>query len=747
MNFEAELNPEQHKAVLQRKGPLLILAGAGSGKTRVITYRIAHLIQQQKVDPSRILAVTFTNKAAREMHQRVDDLVSDARGVWMSTFHAFGARILRRHADRLGWTSDFLIYDQDDSKRLGKTILKELDLDPNQYPVERMLRMVEKKKHSLRSASGNSSNEIAKKFFARYQKRLQKANAFDFADLIFQTHRLWSRFPEIAAIYRDRFEYVLVDEFQDTDRAQYQLLKMLCDPESNLCVVGDDDQSIYRWRDADITHILGFRRDFPKAKTIKLERNYRSTRNILAAAGSIIACNSHRHEKTLWTDSDSGDPVLIFQLDSERHEADLVAKRVSETVSQGTSLKDIAVFYRVNALSRTLEESFRLYGLPYIVVGGTRFFDRMEIKDMVAYLRLMQNPHSDIDLLRIINVPARGIGQTTRRRLQETAQAAGLSIWEILYADYLDELRNAEKNKVLGFRRLIDELRENLVDQDSAEVILQTIERTGYLEMLKNDGTEQSLSRQENLRELVSAAMEYSQMSEDSSLIGFLEHVALVSDIDQADNKAGAVSMMTLHSAKGLEFDHVFMVGLEEGLLPHYRSLTVLSDEQDYLGANDLNEEDIGGVEEERRLCYVGMTRAKKTLCLSCAQSRMLFGRIDQNPASRFLGELPEELTVSNVGHSRRSADQSEVVDLYDVDLDDDDDIMIDYSDEYNQSASDEDRYANEWIGEKVVHPTMGRGLVLAVSQSPNGLKLRIDFQSVGQKTVLASYVKIEPSS
>ena len=734
MDLERELNSRQREAVLHGEGPILILAGAGSGKTRVITYRIAHLIREQGVRPYSILAVTFTNKAAGEMRERVERLVGDAPGLWISTFHAFGARVLRRHADLLGYGRDFVIYDEDDVKRLGQAALRELDLDPELYRVEKMLRAVERAKHRLKGpGEGGIRSSEEKNFYGLYQKRLRQANALDFADLIFQTHRLWERHPPVLEEYRERFAHVLVDEFQDTDRAQYGLLRSLCHSSANICVVGDDDQSIYMWRDADVSHILGFERDYPGARVVKLERNYRSTANILDAASRVIARNRNRHHKTLWTEDEPGMPVQFNYLADERAEADWVARTILEAGGPGGQ----AVFYRMNAQSRALEEAFRLYGLPYVVVGGTRFFDRKEIRDLVAYLRLVANPKSDVDLLRIINVPARGIGKLTRERLQAQAGRADCSIWEILTGGTLDVLRKAEREKVHGFRKLIESLRKDSEDRGPEEVIEQCIKRSGYIPALEKEGSEAAMARQENLRELVTAAMEFSSMTGDHTLEGFLQHIALITDVDMAESGAEAVSLMTLHAAKGLEFDWVFLVGLEEGLLPHYRSLAANADEDP--------QRTRGGVEEERRLCYVGMTRARQCLFLSCAQSRSIFGRTERNPPSRFLDDVPGVGIRDRDRERDRDRVRKANLDLLDVDLDEGDEVVVDYSDEYSQIPASSARPEEPlgWMGQQVDHASFGRGTVTDARASSRGVKLVIDFESVGRKVVYSNYVRL----
>jgi ATP-dependent DNA helicase UvrD/PcrA len=759
MDLDRDLNPEQRQAVLHGQGPLLILAGAGSGKTRVITYRIAHLIRERDVSAHEILAVTFTNKAAGEMKERVAGLVDDFHTPWISTFHSLGARILRRHADLLGWQKDFIIYDDDDSKRLGLNVLHELNLDPQVHKVDKMLRLVEGAKHRLKGpGQGGLKDHQAAKFYLRYQQKLQQANAFDFSDLIFQLHRLWSSYGDVLADYKDRFSHVLVDEFQDTDRAQYGLLRMLCGRRANLCVVGDDDQSIYMWRDADVSNILGFKRDYPEAAVVKLERNYRSSANILEAAAKVIAHNTKRHEKKLWTESDPGPEVEIEFLQNEREEAEEVVRRIHDASQAGQNLDQLAIFYRMNAQSRALEEALRLYGVPYLIVGGTRFFDRKEIRDLMAYLRLIHNPKSDLDLLRAINVPARGIGKVSKEHLQQKALQADSCIFEILNDENLAELRAAQRKKVLGFAELIGKLRKAAQKLDAASLISRTLEDSGYAAALVADDDLEAQGRHENIKELVTAASDFAELSGDSSLTAFLEHVALVTAVDLAGADSEAVNLMTLHAAKGLEFDWVFMVGLEEGLLPHYRVLQPEFEDWQ-IG---------GGVEEERRLCYVGMTRARQRLQLSFVRARTIFGRTEQNPPSRFLDDLlaekwsagfrdedeDEEYTWDRrpgllddaraVRRKKAAEPRSNVIDLSDVDLDEDDDIVVDYSEDFDQSGDYDQRPAEQrsWVGLRIEHATFGLGRVRYASQSRLGLKLEIDFEQFGRKTVLSKYVR-----
>lgn len=744
MDLQRELNPEQIEAVLHKTGPLLILAGAGSGKTRAITYRIAHLVHDRKVEPWKILALTFTNKAAGEMRERIENLVGKASGLWAMTFHAFGARLLRRHADLLGWGRDFSIYDDRDSKRLGRMIQEKLNLDRQLYKVERMLSAIERSKRKLLPPGRCGLKFHEKDFYVLYQRSLKQANAFDFSDLIMQPNLLFDRHPEVLTRYIRRFEYVLVDEFQDTDHAQYSLIRKLCPPGANICVVGDDDQSIYRWRGAQIGNIMGFSSDYPDCKTIKLERNYRSTSHILQAAGRLIHKNSHRHPKSLWTDMEPGPPVVHWQATDEREEAGLVARGILQAVEKyGINLGQVAVLYRVNAQSRALEEGMRLFGLPYRVVGGLRFFDRAEIRDMVGYLRLVQNPKSDVDLMRIMNVPPRGLGQKTRQRLVALADERGCSMLEVMTPELLTGLRKKERVAALELRKILDDLHLKASSLRSWEAIAEVIEKSGYGDWLENQGTMESEGRLENVKELMTAAQDMARGTGDDSLEGFLEQVALLTDMDLAEDGQGVVTLMTLHAAKGLEFDMVFITGLEDGLLPHARSLD--DDERSLLRSRGRARP--GAVEEERRLCYVGMTRAKKVLTLTYTRSRSLAGQAAINPPSRFLKDIFGD--ARNV----RSSEPGVVVDMGGYDLDDADDIfegdpferpggeVVDYSSEYCQAP--QEQMLEQLVGKSVMHQALGKGQVSGVWMSERGPMLSVVFESVGKKTVMLDYVKI----
>ncbi|HOX43451.1 MAG TPA: UvrD-helicase domain-containing protein [Myxococcota bacterium] len=766
MDLAQELNPEQLEAARHGRGPLLILAGAGSGKTRVLTYRIARLLGEERVPAWSVLAVTFTNKAAGEMRERVARLTGAGGrdGPWVLTFHAFGARVLRRHAELLGWNRDFVIYDEDDVKRLGRRLLDELDLDPERYKVEKVLAAVERAKRSLKGHEHRGLEGPLKAFYGRYQEHLRRANAFDFSDLIYQPNRLFDRHPEVLEEHRRRFRHVLVDEFQDTDAAQYRILKLLCPPAErpNLCVVGDDDQSIYGWRGAHVQNILGFAHDFPGCKVVKLEQNYRSTGRILEAAHAVVARIPRRHPKKLWTEAPAGEPPCLRALEDEREEAELVVLAVREGRDEGVPLAEAAVFYRTNAQSRALEEALRRWAVPYRVVGGTRFFDRLEIRDLMAYLRLLSNPQSDIDLLRALNTPARGLGERTRERLAAQATRLGCSLWDALQPERLpDEVRKAEAERLLGFRALVEGLRREAEGRPASEVVRLAIDRSGYGEALSRQATEEAQGRLENLEELVSAAADFAGEEGDEGLPAFLEHVALLTDVDELGEDADALTLMTLHAAKGLEFDHVFMVGMEDGLLPHRRSL--VADEERELGLQEPEDDRAAGLslEEERRLCYVGMTRARKRLWLTWARSRTIFGRTELHPPSRFLAD------VAGYDEARAgagaAAGRGELVDLTDYDLDDEDEVfdgdrfpgqvspaadgdsVVDYGEDFDQTGEARRRSAEGpegWIGRSVEHASFGRGRVLGAAPVSQGLKLIVEFATVGKKTVLASFVR-----
>jgi DNA helicase-2/ATP-dependent DNA helicase PcrA len=634
MSQNDELNEPQAEAVAHAAGPLLVFAGAGSGKTRVITYRIANLVACANVPPWRVLAVTFTNKAAGEMRSRLEKLCGHdvARALWVGTFHATCARLLRSHGSAVGINPNFVIYDTSDQRAVVARVLKDLQLDERRYPPRAILAHIHKHKQEGRgpddAAAHSYVDEIALRMFRAYEDRLRAANAVDFEDLILLVTRLLERTEEGDRIRR-RFDTVLVDEFQDTNATQYRFLRELVRKHGNLCVVGDDDQSIYRWRGADVRNIRGFRRDYPGATVIKLEQNYRSTKHIVAAALSVIRRSAEREPKELWTANDDGQAVRVVAARDERDEAAFVLDCIRRAREGGSDLKEIAVFYRIHAQSRVLEEALRAGNVPYQIVGGTKFYDRAEVKDAVAYLRLLVNPQSDVDLLRIVNVPARGIGQTTVDRLTAWATALELPLFEALSrVDEIGDLSGAAKKKLSAFRTLLDGLRTAQAVSRPTELTERMLTDTGYLKALEEEDSAEADARVENLRELVSSMNDYEAEAEAAgeppTLTGFLERVSLVSDVDVV-TEGGRVVLMTVHGAKGLEFERVLLTGMEESMFP-YKG--VEPGEQDEL-------------EEERRLAYVAITRARRELVMTHTQTRQIFGKTRWNAPSRFLGELP----------------------------------------------------------------------------------------------------------
>ncbi len=631
-----QLNPAQRAAVEHGGGPLLILAGAGSGKTRVLAYRIAYLIRVGGVRPQQLLAVTFTNKAAREMLERVERLLGGplARGIWIGTFHHICSRLLRRHGERVGLPRNFVIYDADDQLTLVREVLDTLGLEERRFPPALLLGMISKAKDEAigpaeyAARAENFYEEIAGRVYAAYQAALRERGAVDFDDLLLETLRLFEEAPEVLREYQERFRHILVDEYQDTNRAQYRIVGALAARHRNLCVVGDDDQSIYGWRGADIRNILDFERDYPDATVIKLEQNYRSTRRILAGAWEVIQHNPHRHQKRLWTDNPEGEPIGIYEAFDGHDEARFVAETIRRHHEEGRAYREVAVLYRTNAQSRLFEEQLLRAGIPYQVVGGVRFYERREVKDVLAYLRLAHNPLDVVSLRRVVNVPRRGIGDVTLGRLEAFAARRGTSLLEAMASpEALAELPRAAARAVAEFAGLVERLRDRADRVPAGDLIEQTIAESGYREMLEREGTEEAYSRLENLRELVTVAREFAATSGEESLEAFLQHLALITDIDTWQEQADRVSLMTLHSAKGLEFPVVFLVGLEEGIFPHARTV-----------------EEEGGLEEERRLCYVGMTRAKERLYITYARQRMVFGAMRPGVPSRFVDEIPRTL-------------------------------------------------------------------------------------------------------
>jgi DNA helicase-2/ATP-dependent DNA helicase PcrA len=627
-----DLNPAQREAVLTTEGPLLVIAGAGSGKTRVLTRRIAHLLAAVGAKPPEILAITFTNKAAAEMRERVEDLVGPpARACWVMTFHAACGRILRREAQRLGYKSNFTIYDTADQLRLVKQVLEELDRDPKRFTPRGILSQISNAKNQLIGPAEYASrvasfyDQTVADAYELYQKRLFAANAVDFDDMLFLTVDVLERFPEAREKWQNAFRYILVDEYQDTNHAQYRFLQLLAEKHSNVFAVGDPDQSIYAFRGADIRNVLEFERDFPGAKSIALEQNYRSTNNILEAANFVIRHNRERKDKNLWSELGDGEPVRVVEVEDEHSEARYVAAEIAMLVEQGYSGNEIAVFYRTNAQSRVLEDVLVRQGVAYQVIGGPRFYERAEIKDLVAYLQVIDNPFDALSLLRIANRPRRGIGDSTLSRLMTFADQAEITLWEAMARAEQAGVGTAPQKALASFRTMIQSLMSAAQELEVPELIERVLEQSGTIEAFEAERTIESQGRIENLHELVSLAREWQEQNTEPSLSSFLQEVSLYSDQDTIRGESSLVTLMTLHNAKGLEYRAVYLIGMEEGIFPHSRSI------------------EEHGVEEERRLAYVGMTRAMERLTMMHASSRMLYGGRSYNLPSRFLDELPEQ--------------------------------------------------------------------------------------------------------
>lgn len=641
MSIYDTLNEPQREAVLHTDGPLLILAGAGSGKTRVLTHRIAYLIDERGVNPWNILAITFTNKAAEEMRQRVDSLVSfGAESIWVSTFHSACVRILRRFIDRLGYDNRFTIYDTDDQKTLMKEVCRKVDIDTKVYKERNLLAAVSSAKNEMilpdefeLNAGGDFGQLKIAKVYREYEAQLKANNALDFDDLLVKTVQLLETQPDVLEYYQERFRYIMVDEYQDTNTVQFRLVRLLAGKYRNLCVVGDDDQSIYKFRGANIRNILDFEHEFPDAHVVRLEQNYRSTGNILNAANGVIRNNRNRKEKTLWTDNGEGEKIQLRQFDTAFDEAEYIAEDIKKEVQEGASYNDSAVLYRTNAQSRLFEEKFIAMNIPYKIVGGINFYARREIKDLLAYLKTVDNGQDDLAVRRIINVPKRGIGLTTINRIQESADERGIGFYEALLAPELIPGVGRSASKLDSFAALIEYFKGQTEKESITDLLREIIEKTGYVESLEAEDKVEAESRIENIDELVNKAAAYEEncqdRGEEASLSGFLEEVALVADIDSLDEDQDYVVLMTLHSAKGLEFPHVYLAGMEDGLFPSYMTIT-----------SDDNED----LEEERRLCYVGITRAEEKLTLTCARRRMVRGETQFNKMSRFIKEIPMEL-------------------------------------------------------------------------------------------------------
>jgi DNA helicase II / ATP-dependent DNA helicase PcrA len=734
------LNPQQAEAVTHSGGPLLVVAGAGSGKTRVLTRRIAYLMSRRDVAPYQILAITFTNKAAGEMKERVAELVGPiAKSMWVSTFHSACVRILRQEATRLGYSNSFSIYDSADSNRLITIVAKELNLDPKRYPARQFQSMISNAKNELLgpqdylNATTNQFEQVVADVYAVYQQRLMRANAMDFDDLILKTVEVLQRYPEAKARFRSRFRHVLVDEYQDTNHAQYILVKELVgtdlegQPPAELCVVGDADQSIYGFRGATIRNIMQFELDYPKARTVLLEQNYRSTQNILNAANAVITKNESRKEKNLWSDAGSGTPLVGYVAESEHDEANFIADEIRSLQREGASTPgDTAIFYRTNAQSRVFEEVFMRSALPYKVVGGLRFYERREVKDLLAYLRVLANAEDEISLRRIINVPKRGIGDTSLDYIDLYATQNNISFWQgLLRCSEIGSVPARAAQAINEFTSMITALSVLVEAKTKPSVIVEAaLEQSGLLKELADSTDPQDEVRVENLKELVAVSMEYEERpfeelgeDEEISLAGFLEKVSLVADADEipeGEDHGGVVTMMTLHTAKGLEFPTVFLTGMEDGIFPHSRTL----------GEKD-------EIEEERRLAYVGLTRARQRLYISRAEYRSTWGAPNYNPPSRFLDEIPEEV-IELRNQSRTSLSPSLIKKSRTVTTP-------------PPRATGKKSVAMELaVGERVSHDTFGLGTVVSVAGAGDKAEATINFGQYGEKRLLLRYAPVE---
>jgi DNA helicase-2/ATP-dependent DNA helicase PcrA len=745
MDFVTHLNQPQKDAVLHGEGPLLILAGAGSGKTRVITHRIANLIHNHDVRPWNILAVTFTNKAAREMAERVRRLLGGGDTPLIATFHAACGRILRRDIHHLGFQSSFAIYDDRDSERLLKDILKEMDLDDKKFSPKAIgARIEDYKNRGLfpEDVDSVSTGDIYKakivQIYTAYQDRLKKCNALDFGDMLIQTVRLLAEFPEVRRNYQERFQWILVDEYQDTNPVQYNLIRLLAGERRNLCVVGDDDQSIYSWRGADIRNILEFEKDFPGVKVIRLEQNYRSTATILAAAGEVVKQNYGRKGKTLWTENPTGEKIRYERVESDREEARFVCREIGRLRAGGLPLEEMAVFYRTNAQSRLVEDSLVGDALPYHIVGGVRFYARMEVKDILAYLRVLDNPADEVSLKRIINVPARGIGHTTVDRISELAGRQGITFSEAMCQATGGGLLSAgPRGKIASFTAMLDGFRGLSGSLELPQLAQTVMQDSGYLARLKESRDPEDAERLENLEQLLAAMEEFGEKNPEAGLSEFLEQVSLVSDLEQGETGKPSVTLMTLHAAKGLEFRTVFMIGMEERLFPHIRAL-----------------DDRDGMEEERRLCYVGMTRARERLYLLNARRRYLFGQEQSNMPSRFLKEIPAELLDDGEGPSpypspagrwdsfhpcppgeggRRPGEGAHNLSTVTSAFDD---IEI--------VPEPPEEHEGIYMGMKVRHAKFGVGTIRKIEGSGESQKVIVWFNSVGPKKLMLRFAGLE---
>ena len=739
MSIYDTLNAEQQEAVFHTEGPLLILAGAGSGKTRVLTHRIAYLIEEKGINPWNILAITFTNKAAGEMRERVDDIVGfGSESIWVSTFHSTCVRILRRHIDRLGYDNNFTIYDGDDQKTLMKDVCKLLQIDTKTYRERTILSAISSAKDEMitpeeyeLNAYGDFSKKKIAEAYKEYERQLKANNALDFDDLLVKTVQLFQTEPAILEYYQERFRYIMVDEYQDTNTVQFKLISLLAAKYKNLCVVGDDDQSIYKFRGANIQNILSFEKEFEHTKVIKLEQNYRSTSTILDAANAVIKNNVGRKAKSLWTENGEGEKIQFRQFDTAYDEAEYIVGDIRERVDHGkASYCDHAVLYRTNAQSRLFEEKMITANIPYKIVGGINFYARKEIKDLLAYLKTIDNGRDDLAVRRIINVPKRGIGLTTVNRITEAAQQRGISFYEALCSADLVPGLGRSISKLESFAAMIEHFRNESERLSIQELVEEILDETGYVEELKAEGEVEAEARLQNIDEFLNKIAAYEESCEEEfpTLSGFLEEVALVADIDSLDEESDYVVLMTLHSAKGLEFPYVYLAGMEDGIFPSYMTIT----------ADDPTE-----IEEERRLCYVGITRAKKELAMTCARKRMIRGETQYNKMSRFLKEVPPkllstgkivekeemELPKQNAYFQAKQSFQSKPF------------TMAKPVQQFGVKSGEGLSYG---VGDRVRHMKFGEGTVTAITEGGRDYEVSVDFDSAGTKKMFASFAKLQ---
>lgn len=743
MNYLEYLNDQQKEAVLTTEGPLLILAGAGSGKTRVLTNRTAYLIDVVGVNPYNIMAITFTNKAAGEMRERIDDMVGyGSESVWVSTFHSTCVRILRRYIDRLGYDTNFTIYDADDQKTLMKDICKRLEIDTKIHKEKMFLSVISSAKDELidpiefeTRAAGDYTKQKQAQVYKEYQLALKQNNALDFDDLIFKTVELFKLDKEVLASYQERFRYIMVDEYQDTNTAQFELIRLLASKYKNLCVVGDDDQSIYKFRGANIYNILNFEKYFSEAKVIKLEQNYRSTQNILDAANSVIANNVGRKEKSLWTDNGRGEKIEFQQLDSAYEEADYVARDIAGKIRRGEyTYKDCAVLYRTNAQSRLFEEKFIVANIPYKIVGGVNFYARKEIKDLLAYLKTIDNARDDLAVKRIINVPKRGIGATTLGKVSNYALEQDMDFFSALrMAGDIPSVGKAAE-KIRPFVLFIQSMRAKLEVEPLSKVVEEIIDVTGYVRELEAENTEEAQSRIENIDELISKVVAYEESAEEPTLSGFLEEVALIADIDTVDENSDYVVLMTLHSAKGLEFPNVYLAGMEDGLFPSFMSIT--------------SDNATAEIEEERRLAYVGITRAKEYLTITSAKMRMVRGQTQYGAVSRFVKEIPKDLMRGEIYEPKKSFDlepQNQSTFQRARDSFRRQPVYTPVSNQKAFTSSNTEGSSLEYaVGDRVRHIKFGDGEVTAIVEGGRDFEVTVDFDKVGTKKMFATFAKLK---